>query len=101
MNVEIAPLTEAPFVKLPGDWETNESYKETGASIFHLAGALDEYYPPSRVENYATQLRQRADDFEFRSYDAGHEISEPMRKDLREWLIAKCGPWNSPDQSGV
>ena len=57
---------------LPGDWET-APYKQTDAAIFHLTGERDEFYPPSRVANYAAQLRQRAKDVEFRSYDAGHE----------------------------
>lgn len=74
---------------LPGDWETNHAYKETAASVFHLAGTRDEYYPPARVANYAVQLRQRARQVEFRSYDAGHEISETMRADLRVWLKGK------------
>lgn len=71
---------------LPGDWDTSEAYKETDAAVFHLAGEHDEYYGPERVANYATQLRQRAKDVEFRSYDAGHEISEPMRGDIQVWL---------------
>ena len=71
---------------LPGDWETNELYKRTDAAVFHLAGSKDEYYPPSRVEAYAEQLRQRASEVEFRSYDAGHEINQPMRDDIRDWL---------------
>jgi phospholipase/carboxylesterase len=71
---------------LPGDWETNASYKETSASVFHLAGRRDEFYGPERVANYAEQLRMRADDVEFRSYDAGHEISIEMRPDMRRWL---------------
>ena len=71
---------------LPGDWDTNDSYQETKATILHLAGERDEFYGPARVANYATQLRQRARDVEFRSYDAGHEISTQMRSDIREWL---------------
>jgi phospholipase/carboxylesterase len=71
---------------LPGDWDTTDAYKETDAAVLHLAGERDEYYGPERVANYATQLRQRAQDVEFRSYDAGHEISSEMREDIREWL---------------
>ena len=70
---------------LPGDWETN-AYKETPASVFHLAGTRDEFYGPERVANYANQLLMRADDVEFRSYDAAHEISAAMRADIRRWL---------------
>jgi predicted esterase len=71
---------------LPGDWDANDAYKETDAAVFHLAGERDEYYGPRRVVDYAKQLSQRANDVEFRSYDAGHEISEPMRGDIRAWL---------------
>lgn len=74
---------------LPGDWETSALYKKTNAAVFHLSGNTDEFYSPSRVEDYAAQLRQRAKDVEFRSYDAGHEISSAMRIDLREWLQQK------------
>jgi phospholipase/carboxylesterase len=75
---------------LPGDWENSEIYKSTGAAVFHLAGSRDEFYPPARVENYQRQLRQRADDVQFRSYDAEHEISAAMRSDIREWLKQKA-----------
>lgn len=75
---------------LPGDWESSELYQQTVASVFHLAGRQDEYYPPARVADYEAQLRQRATEVEFRSYDAGHEISQPMRADIREWLTQKC-----------
>lgn len=71
---------------LPGDWDTSAAYQESDASVFHLAGARDEYYGPDRVKNYAPQLRLRASDVEFRSYDAGHEITPPMRQDMRQWL---------------
>jgi phospholipase/carboxylesterase len=74
---------------IPGDWETSDSYQQTTGSVFHLAGERDEYYPPSRVANYGAQLRRRAPDVEFRSYDAGHEISAAMRDDVREWLRAR------------
>lgn len=71
---------------LPGDWETNLAYKPTNAAVFHLAGERDEFYGPERVASYADQLRMRAPDVDFRSYDAAHEISAAMRADIREWL---------------
>src|SRR2546423_15260582 len=61
---------------IPGDWETNRCYQKTNAAIFHLAGQKDEYYGPARVESYAKQLRQRAGAVTFRSYDAGHKITQ-------------------------
>jgi len=74
---------------IPGDWETSDAYQQTTASVVHLAGERDEYYPPARVANYSAQLRQRAQDVEFRSYDAGHEITAAMRDDVRDWLRAR------------
>ena len=74
---------------LPGDWETSDLYQETGASVFHLAGTRDDYYPPARVVNYLSQLRERASDVTFRSYDEGHEISPQMRADVQAWLKAR------------
>ena len=74
---------------LPGDWETSDLYQPTKASIFHLAGEHDEFYPPDRVKDYANQLRKRAADVQFTSYDAAHEISPAMRENIREWLQVK------------
>jgi phospholipase/carboxylesterase len=71
---------------LPGDWETSASYQPTPAAVFHLAGTRDEYYPPSRVADYAERLRLRAQNVEFRSYDAQHEMVPSMREDLNAWL---------------
>lgn len=71
---------------MPGDWETSELYRPTQAGVFHLSGERDEYYPTSRVSGYAQQLRMRAGDVEFKGYDAGHEIVQPMRDDIRAWL---------------
>jgi phospholipase/carboxylesterase len=71
---------------LPGDWETSETYKPTSASVLHLTGEKDEYYPPARVSDYKARLKLRAQNVEFKSYDAAHEIVPAMRDDIREWL---------------
>jgi phospholipase/carboxylesterase len=71
---------------LPGDWESSELYKPTNAAVFHLQGEQDEFYPPARVAGYAEQLRQRARDVRVNSYDAEHEITQPMREDVSAWL---------------
>jgi phospholipase/carboxylesterase len=74
---------------LPGDWEANANYKTTTASVFHLAGEQDEFYPPSRVAGYTDQLRQRASDVTFKSYTAGHDFVPDMRTDIKDWLKRK------------
>jgi phospholipase/carboxylesterase len=74
---------------MPGDWKENKLYQDTDAAIFHLSGENDEFYPPARTQDYARQLRMRSNDVEFRSYDAGHEIVQTMREDIRSWLKQK------------
>src|SRR5207249_2799730 len=74
---------------LPGDWETSEIYQPTEASIFHLSGERDEFYPSARTSYYPAQLRTRAREVECRSYDAGHEIVPAMRDDTSDWLKEK------------
>ena len=94
---------------LPGDWDTSAVYQPTETSAFHLSGERDEYYPPSRVENYEAQLRERAQDVSVKSYDAGHEIIPAMREDIRAWLegeklrleTALVRFRNLPDKSGI
>lgn len=75
---------------LPGDWESSELYKQTSASVFYLHGERDEFYPPSRVHEYAARLRTRSLDVEVKSYDAAHEITQPMREDMRAWLLKRA-----------
>jgi predicted esterase len=71
---------------LPGDWETSDLYQPTEASVLYLSGTRDEFYPPTRVGDYAKRLRLRARDVEARSHEAGHEYVPSMREDVREWL---------------
>ena len=75
---------------MPGDWDTGELYQQTKAAVFHLSGERDEFYSPDRTKDYDAQLRSRASDVECRSYNAGHEIVQPMREDIRSWLAQKA-----------
>jgi len=74
---------------VPGDWETSEKYQPTNASVLHLAGNQDEFYPPARVADYEERLRLRATDVEFRTYDATHEMTPAMREDIRGWIFER------------
>ena len=71
---------------IPGDWETSDRYKPTKARVLHLAGTNDEFYTPSRISDYESQLRMRAAEVELRSYNAAHEIVPAMRDDVKAWL---------------
>jgi predicted esterase len=75
---------------LPGDWETGERYRHTGAAVLHLAGTRDEHYPPAMVSDYAARLSLRARDVELKSYDAAHELTGAMRADVHAWLAARA-----------
>ena len=75
---------------LPGDFETGAQYRETAASVLHLAGSRDEFYTPERTADYAARLRRRARDVEFNAYDAAHEFTPAMGADLRAWLAARA-----------
>ena len=71
---------------LPGDWETNPSYRSSQINVFHLAGTRDEFYTPERVRDYKQQLEARTPNVTFKSYDAAHEFVPEMREDIRQWL---------------
>jgi len=71
---------------IPGDWDRGDLYQPSKAAVFHLSGNADEFYPPARTGEYAAQLGTRAGQVEYRGYDAGHEIIQPMRDDIRAWL---------------
>ena len=75
---------------LPGDWETSPLYQPTSASVLHLHGTRDEFYPPARVADYAERLRTRARDTEVTAYEAGHEFVPEMHADLRRWLTERA-----------
>lgn len=74
---------------MPGDWETNEVYKETNASVLYVHGLNDEFYMPERVKDYKEKLERHARDVEVRAYDAGHEITAHIREDIKIWLSKK------------
>lgn len=75
---------------LPGDWETSTLYRQTAASVLHLYGTRDEFYPTERVQDYESRLRLRSQDVEVKAYYAAHEMTAAMRKDARVWLQARA-----------
>jgi phospholipase/carboxylesterase len=76
---------------IPGDWDSSDLYQSATFEVFHLAGAHDEFYPPERCQNYEAQLGTRARDVSFKTYEAGHEIVQTMRDDVKEWLVRHDG----------
>ncbi|HEY6805782.1 MAG TPA: dienelactone hydrolase family protein [Pyrinomonadaceae bacterium] len=75
---------------MPGDWETSDRYRDTEADVFHLTGTRDDFYTAERIRDYERQLRMRAAEVTFKLYDAAHEITQPMRNDIKEWLTERA-----------
>lgn len=74
---------------IPGDLETNEHYKPTGADVFYLYNDDDEFYPLEKYETFAAKLGSYLPNFESKLYASKHEIIQPMRDDIKTWLAAR------------
>lgn len=71
---------------IPSDLETNENYKKLDADVLYLYGDTDEFYPLEKFQTYEQNLKLLASNMQSKLYTAKHEISDEMRKDVREWL---------------
>lgn len=74
---------------IPGDLETNEIYNPTNADVFYLYSNKDEFYPLEKFEGYAAKLKDYLPNYETKSYEAKHEITDAMRDDMKKWLAEK------------
>ena len=75
---------------IPGDLETNPSYKPTSADVFYLYNDDDEFYPLEKYEGFAAKLDAYLPNFESKLYGSKHEIIQPMRDDIKLWLKEKA-----------
>jgi predicted esterase len=73
---------------IPGDLETSEKYQPTGADVFYLYNDDDEFYPLEKYKAFAAKLDSYLPNFQSKLYNAKHEIVEPMRDDIKNWLQA-------------
>jgi len=75
----------------------HKNYKNTDASVLFIHGTRDEIYPPEKVRDYKLMLAIRSRTVQGRSYDAGHEITQEMRDDVRDGFPSEFepGPANS------
>lgn len=71
---------------IPGDWTTNESYREGDFDVLIVAGTTDEFYPPDRCEQNRKALESRARTVELMVYEAGHEIPRDACPAIDAWL---------------
>lgn len=71
---------------IPGDLETNLTYKPFAADTFYLYGDDDEFYAQEKFAEFEKRLRERLPNFQSKHYQAKHEITQEMRGDIREFL---------------
>ena len=71
---------------IPGDLETNEKYQPFDAETFYLYGDDDEFYSQDRFRQFDAALSKRLPNYLSKHYVAKHEITEPMREDIRAFL---------------
>jgi len=74
---------------IPSDLDENESYKPTEADVLYLYGNDDIFYPPEKFGKFKQRLKEYLPRVETRAYDAKHEITGEMRRDMKDWLESK------------
>lgn len=74
---------------IPGDWDTADHYKSIEADVLYISGTRDEFYTPERIAGFPDKLRQRAHEVTAKSYDAAHEMIQPMRDNVKAWLAER------------
>ncbi len=74
---------------IPGDLETNSIYKPTNADVFYLYSRTDDFYPLEKFEQFDEKLKNYLPNYQAKSYEATHEITDEMRKDMKNWLAEK------------
>jgi len=72
---------------IPSDLETNKIYTATNADVLYLYGDNDEFYPLEKFQKFEQKLKGYLPDFQAKSYKAKHEITDEMRKNIKEWLV--------------
>lgn len=71
---------------IPGDLETNPSYKPFDADTLYLYGDDDEFYTQQKLIGFEKQLKGILPNVESKRYEAKHEITDEMRDDIRTFL---------------
>lgn len=71
---------------IPGDLDSNLNYKPFNARTLYLYGDDDEFYTQEKFAEFEERLRKTLPNLESKQYNAKHEITEDMRKDIRAFL---------------
>jgi len=71
---------------IPSDLETNKIYNPPNADVLYLYSRRDEFYPLEKFGKFDRKLKEFLPNYESKSYDATHEITDGMREDMGDWL---------------
>ncbi|MBX7173645.1 MAG: hypothetical protein K1X72_21935 [Pyrinomonadaceae bacterium] len=74
---------------IPGDLETSQIYQPTNADVFYLYSRSDDFYPLEKFEQFDEKLKNYLPNYQAKSYEATHEITDEMRKDMKNWLAER------------
>ncbi len=72
---------------IPGDLDSNPEYRPTSAAAFYLFGDDDEFYSQEQFAKYNERLAEYLPNYRSEHYRAKHEITEEMRRDIRQFLV--------------
>lgn len=71
---------------IPGDLETNPNYKPYSGVVLYLYGDDDEFYSQEKFRGFDEALAGRLKNYRSIHYTAKHEITDEMRRDIRQFL---------------
>ena len=72
---------------IPGDLDSNPAYRPAPAAAFYLFGDDDEFYTQEQFAKYNERLAEYLPNYRSEHYRAKHEITEEMRRDIRQFLV--------------
>jgi predicted esterase len=75
---------------IPNDLETSDRFRRLDADTLYLYNTDDEFYTLEKYESYVDRLKAFAPKLTTKVYESKHEIVEPMRTDMRQWLKEKA-----------
>ncbi len=71
---------------IPGDLDTNPTYKPFEGETFYLFGDDDEFYTQEQFKSFDERLTRFLPLYRSKHYNAKHEITDEMRFDIGRWL---------------
>lgn len=83
---------------IPSDLDSNDIYKPTNADVLYVYGDDDVFYPKEKFEGFEKRLGEYLPNFEAKEYSAKHEITNEMRRDIKDWLESRVGNVSSAVQ---